>query len=196
MSDHDPLATFRIGSEVSLAQASPWHHAPVTLDSPAMQVMTDLTQVKAATIQPSMSLRDAEKTMIYQGVRMLFVVTAMPEIQGLVTTSDIHGDDAMRLAQERGLRFDELSVGDVMTPRARLDAVDFDAVRHARVGNVIATLQRLGRNHLLVVQAANERNPRRVRGVLSRTQVERQLGQPIVITPIASSFAEIERALI
>ncbi len=196
MSDHDPLATFRIGSEVSLAQASPWHHAPVTLDSPAMQVMTDLTQVKAATILPSMALRDAEKMMVYQGVRMLFVVTAMPEIEGLITTTDIHGDGAMRLAQERGLRFDELSVGDVMTPRSRLEAVDFDALRRARVGNVIATLQRLGRNHLLVVQAANERTPRRVRGVLSRTQVERQLGQPIVITPIASSFAEIERALI
>ena len=60
MSDHDPLATFRIGSEVSLAQASPWHHAPVTLDSPAMQVMTDLTQVKAATILPSTRRQAAE----------------------------------------------------------------------------------------------------------------------------------------
>lgn len=195
MTDHDPLASFRIGSEVSLAQASPWLNEPVTPESPALRVMTDLTYFKAATIRPSIALRDAEKMMIFQGVRMLFVVTTMPMIEGLITTTDIYGNEALRLAQERGLRFDELSVGDVMTPLDRLDAVDFDAVRRGQVGNVIATLQRLGRNHLLVVQAPDAVTPRRVRGVMSRTQVERQLGQPIAITPIASSFAEIGRAL-
>lgn len=195
MSHDDALATFRLAPGTSLAQAAPWHIAPVTLASPALQVMTDLTQVKAATTLPSTSLRDAEQMMIYQGVRMLFVVTAMPTIEGLITTTDIGSDAAMRVARDRGLRYDELCVGDVMSPLAALEAVDFDALKGAHVGNVIATLQRLGRNHLLVLQAANERTPRRVRGVLSRAQVERQLGQPIVITPIASSFAEIERAL-
>jgi hypothetical protein len=35
----------------------------------------------------------------------------------------------------------------------------------------------------------------RVRGVISRAQIERQLGSMIEITPIANSFSEIERAL-
>ena len=35
--------------------------------------------------------------MIYQGVRMLFVVTEMPSIEGLVTATDLHGDKAMRV---------------------------------------------------------------------------------------------------
>ena len=195
MSDDDALTTFRLGPGVSLAQAAPWHNAPVTLASPALQVMTDLTQVKAATTQPSTSLRDAEQMMIFQGVRMLFVVTAMPAIEGLITATDLGSDAQMQVAQARGLRYDELSVGDVMTPLTLLDAVDFDRLKSAHVGEVIATLKRLGRNHLLVVQAANERTPRRVRGVLSRSQVERQLGEPITITPIATSFAEIGRAL-
>ncbi len=195
MSDHDALATFRLGPEVSLAQVEPRHGAPVTLESPAIEVMTDLTQLKAATTLPSASLRDAEQMMIYLGVRMLFVVTVMPAIDGLVTTTDLHSAATLRLAREHGLRYDELSVGNVMTPHAHLDAVDFDLLRRAQVGQVIATLQRFGRNHLLVVQAATEHTPRRVRGVLSRAQVERQLGQTIVITPIASSFAEIGRVL-
>ena len=193
---HDAMTTFRLGPGVSLAQAAPWHSAPVTLESPALQVMTDLTQVKAATTQPSTSLRDAEQMMIYQGVRMLFVVSAMPAIEGLITATDLGSDAAMRLAQERRLRYHELCVADVMTPLALLDAVEFDRLRSAQVGNVIATLKLLGRNHLLVWQAASERAPQRVRGVLSRSQVERQLGQPIAITPIAASFAEIERALL
>ncbi len=195
MSTHDALDTFRIGSGIALAQAAPWHSAPVSPDSPALQVMTDLTQIKAATVLPGATLRDAEQTMIYQGVRMLFVVSAMPQIEGLVTSTDLRGDATMRIAQQRGLRYDELRVVDAMTPLAELDALDFDRLRHARVGDVIATLRRVGRHHLLVVQAASERAPRRVRGVLSRSQVERQLGAPITVTPIASSFAEIERAL-
>jgi hypothetical protein len=83
-----------------------------------------------------------------------------------------------------------------MTEQGALDAIDYAVVRTAAVGNAVATLQRLGRNHLLVVEAATAQTPRRVRGVISRSQVERQLGRSIDITPIANSFSEIERALV
>ena len=189
------LPTFRLDEGVSIAQATPWNQAPVTLDSPALAVMTDLTLVKAATIQPGTTLRQAEQMMIYQGVRMLFVVTHRPVFEGLITTTDLHGDRQMSLVHERGARYDELTVADVMTPLAMLDAIDFDRITHASVGELIATLRRFGRNHLLVVQAASPDSPRRVRGVVSRSQIERQLGQAIDITPIAGNFSEIERAL-
>ncbi|WP_088280373.1 CBS domain-containing protein [Ideonella sp. A 288] len=190
------LTTFRLEPGVSIAQAQPWHHQPVTLDSPAVAVMTDLTQVKAATVHPSISLGQAEQMMIYQGVRMLFVVTDMPSIEGLITATDLRGDHPMRLVHERGARYDELCVADVMTALTMLDAIDFDDLRTASVGNMIATLKRFGRDHLLVVQRAEVATPRRVRGVISRAQIERQLGQPVAVTPIATSFSEIERALV
>jgi signal-transduction protein with cAMP-binding, CBS, and nucleotidyltransferase domain len=189
------LSTFRLERGTGLAQADVSIDEPVTLDSPALAVMTDLTRVKAATTHPATSLRQAEQMMIYQGVRMLFVVTAMPSIEGLITTTDLDGDKRMRVVHERNLHYDELSVADVMTGLDSLDAVDFERLRTASVGNAVATLQRLGRNHLLVVEAATARTPRRVRGVVSRSQIERQLGSGIDVTPIASSFSEIERAL-
>ena len=190
-----PLPTARLEPGIPIAQASPWHEAPVSLDSPALDVMTDLTKVKAATTHPTTTLRQAEQTMIYQGVRMLFVVTDMPSVEGLITASDLRGDKQMRVVHERNLRYDDLSVADVMTELTALDAVDLDRLKDAAVGNAIATLKGLGRNHLLVVEKATARTPRRVRGVVSRSQIERQLGRPIDITPIAQSFAEIERAL-
>lgn len=190
------LPTFRLDDGVQIAQAAPWSQAPVTLDSPALAVMTDLTQVKAATIQPGTSLRQAEQMMVYQGVRMLFVVSDMPSFLGLITSTDLHGDRQMKLVHERGARYDDLVVADVMTPLALLDAVDFARVSRAVVGELVATLRRHGRNHLLVLQAATEGTPRRVRGVVSRSQIERQLGQPIELTPIAENFSEIERALV
>jgi len=190
------LPTFRLDEGVSIAQATPWNQALVTLDSPALAVMTDLTLVKAATIQPGTTLRQAEQMMIYQGVRMLFVVSDMPSFAGLVTTTDLHGTRQMSLVHERGARYDELTVADVMTPLAMLDAIDHDRIARAQVGDLIATLRRFGRNHLLVVQAATDGTPRRVRGVVSRAQIERQLGEAITLTPIAENFSEIERALV
>ena len=77
-----------------------------------------------------------------------------------------------------------------------MEAIEYHSMASATVGNVIATLKRVGHNHLLVVQAASHGTPWRVRGVISRTQVERQLGTLIDIAPIAGSFSEVERALL
>jgi hypothetical protein len=189
------LPTFRIEPGIAIAQTRPPLAKAVTRASSALEVMTDLARVKAATVAPATSLCVAEQTMINQGVRMLFVVTGLPSIEGLITSTDLHGDQQMRLVHERGLRWADLCVADVMTPVSALDAVDFDDLRLATVGNLIATLKRHGRNHLLVRQTATELSPHRVRGVISRAQIERQLGESIVLSEIASSFAEIERAL-
>ena len=189
------LSTFRIDSGALIAQASPWSLHPVTTASPAMAVMTDLTLVKTATVHPSVPLRQAEQSMIFQGVRMLFVVSSMPEIEGLVTSTDLHGDRQLQLVHDDHSRYDDLSVADVMTPLSRIDAVDFASLRGASVGNLIATLQRFGRHHMLVLERASAGTPPRVRGVVSHAQIERQLGQAIPLTPIASNFSEIERAL-
>jgi CBS domain-containing protein len=191
------LPTFRLQSGTSIAPAEPWQTQPATLDSPALSVMTDLSRVKAATVHPATPLRQAEQAMIYLGVRMLFVVSEMPQVEGLVTTTDLHGDRQMRLVHERGLHWDELTVADVMTELAVLDAIPFAAMRSATVGDLIATLKRFGRNHLLVVEAVGDVHSLqpRVRGVVSRSQIERQTGHTIDITPIATTFAEIERAL-
>ena len=122
----------------------------------------------------------------------------MPAIEGLVTFTDLHGDRQMTLVHERGVRWDELTVADVMTGLPMLDAIPFDAMRAASVGNLIATLKRFGRNHLLVVERGTlgEGGGLRIRGVISRSQIERQLGRTIEVTPIATTFAEIERALV
>jgi len=195
MSQGHRMNTFRMERGVALAQASSSHNSPVTLECPAWEVLTDLTVVKAATTTPHASLRDAEQTMIAHGVRMLFVSADGQCIEGLVTSTDLHGDRQVRLVQERGLRYDELSVADVMTPLGLMDAVDFDDLKTATVSDLIATLQRFGRHHMLVVQAPTHATPRRVRAVISRSQIERQLGTTIELTPIATSFSEINRAL-
>lgn len=190
-----PLPTRRFPPATSIAQAHDSRSQPVTFDSPALAVMTDLTSVKAATTSPSTSLRQAEQTMIYQGVRMLFVVRTMPVIEGLVDVNDLHGELQMRLLQQRNVRYDELHVADVMTELSMLDAVEYEDMKKATVSNVIATLRRHGRAHLLVADAAPGQPARRVRGVISRSQVERQLGMPIPVTEVAATLYDMVKML-
>jgi CBS-domain-containing membrane protein len=186
------LSTFRLAEGTAIAPASPWYAAPVTLDSPALDVMTDLTKVKAATISPDRTLRQAEQAMIHQGVRMLFVVDEMPLLQGLITSTDLRGERQMSVGQARQLRFDEMRVADVMTALTLLDAIPYERLGHASVGNLVATLRDVGRNHLLVVERGS---PPRIRGVVSRSQIERQLGRPIEVSEVPTNFAEVVQAL-
>lgn len=188
-----PARSLRPG--VSLVQTLLGPTARVTPDSPASAVMTDLRQVRAVTVNPTTALRQAEQFMIHQHVHLLFVVSDMPSLQGLVTSTDLRGDRVMRAVEERNLRYEDLCVADVMTPLSMLDAIDCAQLKAARVSNVVATLRRQRRNHLLVIEAASGGEPERVRGVISRAQVERQLGTVIEASGPESDLAEIGQAL-
>lgn len=196
MANGKGLPTFRPGAGTVIAQAKVEQGQSVTRDSPALTVMTNLTKVRAVVTAPSTSLIEAEQIMIHQGVRMLFVVNSTSTFEGLITSTDVHGERQMRLVAERGSHFDELTVGDVMTKLSNLDAIDFELLKRATVGDVIATLERFGRNHLLVVERLGETDACSVCGIVSRAQIERQSGLVLETTHIASTFAEVERALL
>lgn len=178
------LKTFRFPENTCIPQAQPKAGSSVTLASPALDVMTDLAQVRAATIDPETLLDKAEQTMIQQGVRSLFVVNDYPCVAGLVTASDLMGDKPMRHVSQRNIQRKDLRVTDVMTKLSLLDALDYDGLKSANVAEVIETFKKVGHTHLLVVQAATAGGPARIRGVISVTQIERQLGQAILeMTP-------------
>ena len=192
---HSSLPTFRFPPNTSIAQAQPPQHGVVTVQSPALDVMTDLTQVRAATVAPGTALAQAELSMIHQGVRLLFVVSSMPGADGIITSGDLHGERPLRLVNQRGLKYEELTVSDVMTPLSAINAVDYDVLKHATVAQAIDTLLHSSQPHLLVIEHASAAAPVRIRGIISKTQVERHFGTQLVSSDIAHSFAEIEQAL-
>lgn len=189
------LSTFRLSAGTSIAQAQPPQQERVTLESPGMAVMTDLTQVRAATVPPDSGLAQAELMMIHQGVRLLFVVTQMPAVDGIVTAADLQGEKPLRLVSQRLVKFEDLCVADVMTPLSDIDAIDFASLRRASVAQVIAALLNTGRAHMLVIEAASATAPMRIRGVISKTQIERQIGAQLPVTGMATSFAEMSAVL-
>ena len=73
--------------------------------------------------------------------------------------------------------------------------LDLETLGRATVGDVAALLQDLGMPYLLVAEPATPQSPPRIRGIISHTQVERQLGTPLPMHAVARTFAEIGQAL-
>jgi hypothetical protein len=110
----------------------------------------------------------------------------------VITAADILGERPMLVATGRGLRRDELTVADVMTPAPQVEVIPLAEVERARVGHVLETLRRAGRQHALVTDGAGM-----VRGIFSISQIARQLGVAVPAgAEVARTFSEIEAALV
>jgi len=167
----------------------------VHLDSPAIEVMTDLKRIPAASLSAAESHEEALRVMQMRGVRLLLVVDRGEVVVGVVTAADLLGERPLRAAREQGLRRGEVTVARVMTPLSAMDAVRYEDVLRADVGHIIATLARSGRQHALVIENALDGRVC-VRGIFSRTQIARQLGVALPEgAEIARNFAEIEAAI-
>lgn len=166
-----------------------------TFDSPALEVMTDLTQVAAVVIEPHATMELAHSYMMQRGVRMLLALDKDENLAGIITATDILGEKPVSLVRDQRVHYSDILVSDVMTPAARLDAFEMRHVAAAQVGNVVASLRESRRHHALVVQQGADGQPE-IRGIFSLSQIARQLGVPLQLPDAAGSFAEIEAALV
>jgi CBS domain containing-hemolysin-like protein len=168
-------------------------------DDPAERVMTDFRQVTPLTVDGGTPIDDALQYMIHAGVRLLFAVDSDSRLIGLITTTDIQGEKPiqhMAVEHEHGARARrEIRVRDIMTPVAAWDALDYEALRHATVAQFIPTFKAAGRRHLLVVERSAQAGQCIVRGVISASRLERELGLMLEVPAVARSFTDIEQAL-
>ena len=167
--------------------------ARVTTASPALQVMTDLEQVDAVRIAPGIAIDAALERMRISGVRLLFVTGPGDDLLGVITARDIEGEKPVRLQHELGVTRAEVLVRDIMTARESIEVLLLDDVERARVGDVVATLRAIGRQHALVVDPRGGMT--RVRGLFSTSRIGRQLGAALEVGETAHGFAEIGAAL-
>jgi CBS-domain-containing membrane protein len=166
----------------------------VNADSPALGVMTDLSQVPSATITAEASLDDANQSMLVRGVRALFVVGSSNDMTGLVTSVDVLGEKPVLVAQKLRSRRSDLRVADVMVPVDQVETLNIEDVKRASVGNIVATLKLDGRAHAIVV-GKGDGGHQTVLGIFSASQIARQLGVQIQSQEIARTFAEIEAVI-
>jgi CBS domain-containing protein len=203
--DYDPLPIQELGANAGFRRPLAPQAPRVGAESPAVLVMTDLARVAPATIRPQAPLAGANQFMITRGVRLLLVTDDHENVLGILTATDILSERPMRAATDRGLRRDELTVADVMTPAEQVEVLAYADVEGARVGHVLETLRRGGRQHALVVDfdqipsgrpLAPPTRRTMVRGIFSISQIARQLGVAVPAGgEVARTFSEIESAI-
>jgi CBS domain-containing protein len=189
--DYDALPIRELGAGAGFRRPTQAQAGKVSLESPALEVMTDLRRTTPATIRPQAPLAGANESMITRGVRLLLVVDERENVLGVITATDLLGERAMRVATGRGMRRDELTVADVMIPAEQVEVIALENAAAARVGHVLETLRRAGRQHALVVDAEHM-----VCGIFSLSQLARQLGVSVATGgEVARTFSEIEAAI-
>jgi CBS domain-containing protein len=202
---YEALPIRELGAGAGFRRPTQAHAAKVSIESAALEVMTDLARATPATIRPQAPLAGANQFMITRGVRLLLVVDDRENVLGVITATDILGERPMLVATERGMRRDELTVADIMIPAAQVEVIAFSDLAGMRVGHVLETLRHAGRQHALVVDfdeipsgrpLAPPARRAMVRGIFSLSQIARQLGVSVATGgEVARTFSEIGAAI-
>ena len=167
----------------------------VKLDSPAAAVMTSFKTVHPITTIPEVPIDVALKKMKTAGVRLLFVINNADQIIGLVTAKDIMGERPIQITRQMRVPRADITVAAVMTPQPDICALDALAVRDARVGDIVETLNAQNRQHALVVETDKATQSQRVIGMFSTSQISKLLGYNVTpeVSPASSLAALVEQ---
>ncbi len=175
------------------------HGTRLTLDDPALELMTDFARVPPIGVDAGTSIDEALQGMKLSGVRFLFVVDGAA-LAGSVTASDILGEKPLlylrSLDGTLGSRtHGEIRVGDIMEPVAEWMVLLRPRIERMRVRHLADLFVETGRRHLVVVRPEAEARAATVCGLFSATQLEREVGLTLGEPVRAQRFADLQRAL-
>lgn len=148
--------------------------------APALDAMTDLATEAAHVVTQERRIDEALRDMMAFGVRLLFVVDDH-DVLGVITSYDITGERPIQFLQDpfrsgKPHRHVDITVGDIMTPVSEIRPLRLGWVAGATAADVAALFRARPDTHLLV--AEDEPGGGVVlRGIFSRTRLERQLGR-------------------
>lgn len=190
------LQTLSLPASTELIHVEQRPQRAITLKSPASEVMTDLRVIDPISICEDALLDDAHARMVGHGIRLLFVTDRDGAFTGLLTATDVLGERPLKQVHEKGKRHKEIVVGDVMTARKELEALNMIDVSRATVGHIVATLKDMGRQHALVVEMNAASGHYEICGLFSTSTIARRLGISLNFLRIPKAFSEIEQALL
>jgi CBS domain-containing protein len=166
-----------------LPMRRPAEYQELRSNNPALHAMTDFTSKIAITVAPDRQIDAALTDMMRLSVRALLVLRG-DSVIGLITSYDIEGPRPLRFAERSAVRREDITVGDIMTEWDDLPTLDWHTVQTARISDILEIFEGVGVMHLLVVEN-DERGAEVVRGLISRSRVERHLHGEQFPPPIA-----------
>lgn len=145
--------------------------------SPALDLMTDFRLHQPHTINADVSAVGVARLMSMEGVSAKLVVNQRHEFVGLLTAERLSEQHILAAQTRLGAERRELTAADMMLPRASIPALDYEALREARVQDLVSALRDAGEAHCLVL----DRTQHHIRGVISIEDVAERLHREIAV---------------
>jgi CBS domain-containing protein len=167
-----------------LPMRRPAEYQELKSNNSALHAMTDFTSKIAITVAPDRQIDAALTDMVRLSVRAMLVLRG-DSVTGLITSYDIEGPRPLRFAERLGVsRREDIRVSDIMTEWDDLPTLDWHTVQTARISDILEIFEGVGVMHLLVVES-DEHGAEVVRGLISRSRIERHLHAEQFPPPIA-----------
>jgi CBS domain len=201
MDSHPILSAISPDTHVELPRLDQRKNHPLSLESPALQVFTDLLKTRVYSVLPTMQIDTALSYMAQSGVRLLFIENTEDKLLGLITSYDIMGEKPMmylRKAHERqeyDMNHAHILVEHIMQPVHEWTILDYAHLEHTKVRDITELFKTIHQRHLIVLDRSTQ--PLTVRGIFSAAHIERELSIAIEhnqSTPL-QTFSEIEHVL-
>ncbi|MFT6791117.1 MAG: CBS domain containing-hemolysin-like protein [Cellvibrionaceae bacterium] len=141
-----------------------------TLESPALAFFTDFASVDPLVVESNLSAVEVKTLMQKTHARLKFVVNERDKFLGIVGAEDLI-DRKFVQKVSKAVRRDEIEVTELMIPKKKLNALDFNEIKTVSVANVVAVLKESGENYCLVV----DRDKHKIRGIFSASEIARKL---------------------
>lgn len=138
----------------------------IAVSDPAVRLITDFSWDPPVTITEDRPKGEAFPRMMRAGVGSL-LVTRDDVTTGLLTSYDLQREGPW-----------QLQIRHVMTPLDQVHRLDWAFVCSITAAVMVSFLRRTKATHVLIVEEAEEAGVF-LRGILSRTRLERQLGRPL-----------------
>jgi predicted transcriptional regulator len=149
---------------------SPDEFDVTNLQSPATTIFTDFKQHEALVVESDTSAEATLQLMLKTHVRMKLVVSQYDDFLGIISSNELTEQKIQAQVSKSNSRKDVL-VKDLMIPKYRLHAFDFDELKKATVNDVLMALGNYKLRHCLVLDRSNHH----IRGVISSSDIVRKL---------------------
>ncbi len=195
---YSQFATLAISHSVPDHVVRPEEHpqdARMQLSTPALQALQDFRQHPPATLLDRLSIENAIPLFKVLQLRYLLVENTLGEFQGILAAADVLGPKLLTRMRLQQALPDEFQVRDLMVPRRELWSIPFSALRNAKVGDVLHTLEVMGQSFLCVHDGSSP-TASNLRSVFCARDLAQRLGEHWSQPLRARSFSELGSTLL
>ncbi|MGX5913786.1 hypothetical protein ACR0ST_03545 [Aliidiomarina sp. Khilg15.8] len=188
MSQYTSLSWSAVHGQLKLGQQRPQPRKLSWNDS-AILVLDDFTQQAPLNLRTDTELAEVDALLNSSQQRYACVLDRQDELVGIIAARDLHGRRAVQLAHELQLGWGEVTASYLMKPVASLPLITRDQLKQAVIGDAVATLQKSGKDFLLVHQDGD------IQGLVAALGIVEKTGESVNVQHHASSFVEIMHAI-